>query len=100
MAISGAALQAPNTEGWVDPNSKTKKPRKNIDFSLHSLWGLGAPPVIQPEVFTASGALQRFTFFHLQFGPDLHPPQHWFCLSFINVGYHLGLWSNRAVHEL
>ncbi|KAL3138383.1 hypothetical protein ABBQ32_006185 [Trebouxia sp. C0010 RCD-2024] len=48
-------FKALNTEGWVDPNSKTKKPRKNIDFSLHSLWGLGAAPVIQPEVFTASG---------------------------------------------
>lgn len=52
---NGAGVQAPNTEGWVDPNSKTKKPKKNIDFSLHSLWGLGAPPVIKPEVFTASG---------------------------------------------
>ena len=52
---SGGGLQALNTEGWVDPNSKSKKPRKNIDFSLHSLWGLGADPVIQPEVFTASG---------------------------------------------
>ena len=48
-------LQAPNTEGWVDPNSKNKKPKKNIDFSLHSLWGKDAAPVIEPEIFTASG---------------------------------------------
>ena len=48
-------LQAPNTEGWVDPNSKTKKPKKNIDFTLHSLWANGAAPVIEPEIFTASG---------------------------------------------
>ncbi|KAL0051060.1 hypothetical protein WJX82_001248 [Trebouxia sp. C0006] len=51
-------FKAPNTEGWVDPNSKSKKPRKNIDFTLHSLWGKqqeGATPVIQPEIFTASG---------------------------------------------
>ncbi|KAL0038670.1 hypothetical protein WJX79_002562 [Trebouxia sp. C0005] len=51
-------FKAPNTEGWVDPNSKSKKPKKNIDFILHSLWGKqqeGATPVIQPEIFTASG---------------------------------------------
>ncbi len=55
-------LQAPNTEGWVDPNSKSKKPKKSIDFTLHSLWGKqqeGATPVIQPEIFTASGAALR-----------------------------------------
>jgi len=46
----------------VDPNSKSKKPKKNIDFTLHSLWGKqkeGATPVIQPEIFTASGAALR-----------------------------------------
>ena len=46
----------------MDPNSKSKKPKKNIDFTLHSLWGKqqeGANPVIQPEIFTASGAALR-----------------------------------------
>lgn len=56
-------MQAPNTEGWIDPDSKAKvkKPKKNIDFTLHSLWGMGAVPVIQPEIFTASGVCLSYT---------------------------------------
>ena len=51
-----SVLQALNTEGWIDPNGKSKKPKKHIDFTLFSLWGQGTPPLIQPEIFTASGA--------------------------------------------
>ncbi len=39
----------------MDPNSKSKKPKKSIDFTLHSLWGKDAATVIEPEIFTASG---------------------------------------------
>lgn len=75
---SSAALQALNTEGWVDPSSKSKKAKKNIDFSLHSLWGNGSAPVIQPEVYTASGAAL------------LMQQQHDYCMSkcSINVAPH------------
>ena len=102
MAISGAPLQAPNTEGWVDPNSKTKKPKKNIDFSLHSLWGLGAPPVIQPEVFTASGPLPCLSL-SLTFTLVQACTHHNMGLAYqtvTDVGHHLRLWSNCEVHEL
>ena len=54
-SIEFCTMQAPNVDGWIDPESKTQKPKKNIDFDLHGLWGMGAPPSLQPEVYTASG---------------------------------------------
>ena len=54
-------MQAPNVGGWIDPESKTQKPKKNIDFYLHGLWGKGAPASIQPEVYTASGNQNALT---------------------------------------
>ena len=56
----------------MDPEAKAKNPKakakKNRDFTLHSLWGLGRAPVIKPEVFTASGA-SPLTFVTFAFCP-------------------------------
>ncbi len=42
---------------YVEPDSKTKKPKKNMDIRLYGLWGQGQRVGVQPEVFTPSGKL-------------------------------------------
>ena len=49
--------QVPNVVNYVEPDSKTKKPKKNMDIRLYGLWGQGEPVRVQPEVFTPSGKL-------------------------------------------
>ena len=42
---------------YVEPDSKTKKPKKNMDIRLYGLWGHRQPVRVLPEVFTPSGKL-------------------------------------------
>ena len=49
--------QVPNVINYVEPDSKTKKPKKNMDIRLYGLWGHRQPVRVQPEVFTPSGKL-------------------------------------------
>lgn len=48
-------FKVPNVISYVEPDSKTKKPKKNMDIRLYGLWGQGQPVGVQPEVFTPSG---------------------------------------------
>lgn len=47
------ALQAPNVDKIIEEGKK--KPKANIDFKLHGLWGEDTHTQLDPEVFTPSG---------------------------------------------
>ena len=57
MQCLACLSQVANVINYVEPDSKTKKPKKNMDIHLHGLWGHGRRVGVQPEVFTPSGKL-------------------------------------------
>ena len=46
-------LQVPNVDGLIEEGKKA--PKKNMDITLHGLWGNGNISRLTPEVFTPSG---------------------------------------------
>lgn len=46
-------VQVPNVVGFIEEGKKAAK--KQMDITIHGLWGPGAPSPLQADIYTASG---------------------------------------------